>query len=254
MINKRVLVLLFIITGLFIDASYGRDNQEVYFDQGHGQMFLADRENDLDLSGLAKLFINDGFLVRAGNKAFSEEFLSTIDVLIISGPFKSLSPEEVNSVIKFIQGGGKLAVMLHIGPPALELFKALKVDFSNGVIREREGIIEKEPLNFRVSRLKPHKLTKGLKRFNLYGGWAVINSDDSSKVIAETGPKAWVDLDQDKKLSQGDAVQSFGVAVAGNMGNGRFVVFGDDAIFQNRFLVGDNLLIGKRLVEWFKQQ
>lgn len=252
MIKQRVLVLLFFLTSLFFGISCGGDKRVVYFDQGHGELFLADRGETLDLSGLATLFSQNGFIVRTGKENLSEELLSSIDALIISGPFKPLSPDEIDRVIKFIQKGGKISIMLHIGPPAGELLHALEVDFSNGVIREREGFIDNDPLNFKVTHLKPHKLTNGLKQFNLYGGWAVKNSDGRSEVIAETGPTAWVDLDRDKRFSPGDAVQAFGVAVAGKMGKGRFVVFGDDAIFQNKFLVGDNVLLGKRLVEWLK--
>jgi len=40
------------------------------------------------------------------------------------------------------------------------------------------------------------------------------------------------------------------VAVAGRSGKGRFVVFGDDAIFQNKFLTGDNLVLGRNLASW----
>lgn len=247
-----IIVGMFLLVCLLPVISQGADRNVVYFDQGHGQLFLADRGETLDLSGLAGLFSQSGFTVRTGRENLSDELLSTINALVISGPFKSFSTEEIESVRRFIQKGGSISVMLHIGPPAGELLHSLGVDFSNGVIREREGVIDNEPLNFKVTHLKSHELTTGLKQFNLYGGWAVMNSDDQSEVIAETGPTAWVDLNRDKRFSSGDAVQNFGVAVAGKMGGGRFVVFGDDAIFQNKFLVGDNLHLGKKLVEWLR--
>lgn len=143
--------------------------------------------------------------------------------------------------------------MLHIGAPVAELLHRLEVDVSNGVVREREGVIKGESLNFYVTRLASHDLNKGLKQFNLYGGWALLNIGANAAIIAETSPTSWVDLNGDKKFSAGDAVQSFGVAVAGSIGKGKFVVFGDDAIFQNKFLDEVNILLGKNLVEWLTE-
>jgi hypothetical protein len=34
------------------------------------------------------------------------------------------------------------------------------------------------------------------------------------------------------------------------MGKGRYIIFGDDALFQNRFLVGENLFLAGNLVAW----
>ena len=54
-------------------------------------------------------------------------------------------------------------------------------------------------------------------------------------------------------FTQRDAVQSFAVAIAGQSGNGRFVVFGDDAIFQNQFFKGNNQVLGRNLARWLGQ-
>ena len=51
-------------------------------------------------------------------------------------------------------------------------------------------------------------------------------------------------------IRERDAVQSFAVAIAGQSGSGRFVVFGDDAIFQNRFFKGNNQVLGRNLARW----
>jgi len=79
-----------------------------------------------------------------------------------------------------------------------------------------------------------------------------MTSGSSARVIASTSPKGWVDLNGDKKLSTGDVVQAFGVVVDGARGAGRFVVFGDDAIFQNKFLDQQNLRLAHNLASWLK--
>jgi len=118
------------------------------------------------------------------------------------------------------------------------------------VIRERENVIGGDPVNFRVTRFEPHLVTRQLVAFSIYGGWALNNLDNGAIVIARTGPESWIDLNGDRVLGQGDAVQSFGVAVAGRLGQGQFALFGDDAIFQNQFLKDGNLTLARNLVAW----
>ena len=79
-----------------------------------------------------------------------------------------------------------------------------------------------------------------------------MNTAENSQLIASTSPKAWVDFNGDKRLSNGDIVQVFGVVAAGRVGAGRFVVFGDDAVFQNRFLDDSNRQLAINLARWLK--
>ena len=45
-------------------------------------------------------------------------------------------------------------------------------------------------------------------------------------------------------------MQSFSVLVSGPHGSGELAVFGDDAMFQNRFLTGQNLELAHNLAAW----
>lgn len=247
---KFISATLILWMSLFSGISKAGERPVVLFDEGHGQKFLIEKSGPLDLSNLSELFKQKGLTVKSSSAKISDDVLSGASALVISGPFIPFSVEEIDSIVNFIKRGGRLCIMLHIGQPVVELLHRLEVDVSNGVIREREGVIEGETLNFHVTRLADHELNKGLKQFNIYGGWALMNIGDNAGVIAETGPTSWVDLNGNKRFSAGDAVQSFGVAVAGTIGKGRFVVFGDDAIFQNKFLDDVNILLGKNLVEW----
>lgn len=226
----------------------------VLFDEGHGQKFLVQRSGELDLSGLASVFSQRGSSVRTINEPLSSQSLSGADVLILSGPFSSLSEQEMTAIRDFIEKGGRLSVMLHIGVSVIPLLQSLGVDVSKGVINEQKGIIGDDPHNFQVSNLKKHPITRGLEQFSAHGVWAIMNFTGSVKIIALTSDYAWVDLDGNRKLSAGDAVQAFGVVVAGNFGKGRFAVFGDDAIFQNKFLTGDNLDLARYLADWLTGQ
>jgi len=225
----------------------------ILFDEGHGQRFVVAGEGALDLSTLGGVLREQGSDLRRHAGPLTDAALAGVAGLVISGPFAPVSAEEIAVIRRFVEGGGALAVMLHIGPPLAGLLHEFGVDFSNGTIRESEGVIGDEPLNFQVSRLEEHPLFQGMERFSLYGGWALVSFDERSRVIASTGPKAWVDLNGDRKPSAGDATQSFGVAVAGQLGAGRFVVFGDDGLFQNRFIDADNRKLAANLGRWLTE-
>jgi len=222
----------------------------VLFDEGHGQPFVIAGERPLDLSALAGVFSAAGYEVRSAKQPFDAALLADCDAVVISGAFQALQAEEIAVMQEFIARGGGLAVMLHIAPPLAGLLQVLEVDFSNGTLREHEQVIGGNPQDFRVSNLSSHPLTAGLSDFALYGVWALRGTAPTVAVVAQTGPHGWVDLNHDGKFGTGDPVQPFAVVVAGTAGEGRYVVFGDDALFQNRFLEGNNRLLAENLARW----
>ncbi len=225
----------------------------VLFDEGHGERFLIEKQGTLDLSGLADVFRAQGVRVQSSGEGLTDARLSAVDAVVISGAFASFTSAEIDATSRFLKGGGRLSVMLHIPQPVAPLLRLLGVDFSNGVIRERENVIGDDPLNFHVTALRPHPLTRRIEAFDAFGAWALLSQSANATMIAQTSPRAWIDLNGNGRLDQHDAVQSFGIVVAGQLGLGRFVVFGDDAIFQNRFLVGGNATLANNLACWLSK-
>ena len=224
----------------------------VLFDEAHGQPFLASGERPLDLSSLAKVFSTAGFEVRTASQRLDNDCLADVSVLVSSGPFQPYTPEEIAAIKGFVERGGGLAVMLHIAPPATALLHALEVDFANGTLREQSHVLGDNRQDFLVRDLADHPLNAGLKEFAVYGAWALRGTAPGVEVVASTSAHSWIDLNRDGKLSVGDAVQPFGVAAAGTLGRGRFVVFGDDALFQNRYLDDRNHALAGNLVRWLQ--
>ena len=233
-------------------ASVAAAGPVLLFDQGHGQRFTADKEGSLQLSGFAGILKEEGFDVRVGTTTFSAETLSGVDALVISGPFAPLQPAETEAVLAFVARGGRLALMLHIPMPVENLLHLLEVDYSNYVISEQEHVIEGDRRNFRLKNLASHPLFASIDSFSLYGGWALMNIGTKSRVIASTTEKAWADLNGDGRLSTGDAIQEFSMVMDGSRDAGRFVVFGDDAVFQNKFLDQQNRQLARNLANWLK--
>lgn len=251
---KQKSLILFLCMGLLFLAVVQAEAKKptVIFDQGHGQKFVIEKEGELQLSRLSGLLKGKGYNVKIDVGQLNDAALNTADVLIISGAFQPLSPEEINAVIRFVERGGKLCVMLHVPQPLAGLMSRLKIYASNGVIQEQENTINNAPMDFYITNMEKHKITKGLKKIGFHGAWALMTESSTARIIARTGPKAWIDLNRDGKFNGNDARQSFGVIIAGTHGKGRYVIFGDDAIFQNKFLDQENMPLGKNLADWMK--
>jgi hypothetical protein len=140
--------------------------------------------------------------------------------------------------------------MLHIAPPLADLLGMLHIDYANGILHDSSRAIDGNPLNFRTSGLARHPLTAGLTDVAVYGSWALRATAPAIQPLAWSSRNGWVDLQQDGQPGPGDVVGPFAVAATGSSGPGRYVVFGDDAVFQNRYLTGGNLQLADNLARW----
>ena len=234
---------------LALSVSSGAESlPHVLFDQAHGQKFVIEEGGELHLSVLAGVVRQSGATATSSRAPLTDELLRGVAGLVISGPFQLLSADEADAAVRFLERGGRLAVMLHIGSPLAPLLERLDVDFSNAVLHERRNLLDQD-LNFKVTDLSGEALFAGVPEFSLYGGWA-LNPGPSVTSMARTSPEAWVDLDGTRTLSRGDALGPFTVVAGGKRGSGAFVVFGDDAIFQNRYLDGGNRQLALNLAAW----
>ncbi|MDT8440638.1 MAG: DUF4350 domain-containing protein [Desulfuromonadales bacterium] len=222
----------------------------VLFDEGHGQRFLPGQSGPLHLSGLADVLREAGFRVQSTPAPLSHTLLRNVDLLVISGAFTPLQPHEIDAVQAFVASGGGLAVMLHIAPPLAGLLHRLEVDFTNGTLREENHVLGGNPLDFRVTDLAEQPLFVGLDGFAVYGSWALRGTVPRVAELARTSARSWVDLNRNDRLDNGDGQQPFAVLVGGSLGDGRFAVFGDDALFQNRYLDQDNRQLAINLARW----
>ena len=245
----KLMCIMVLICGAL--ATRGEAAQTVLFDTGHGERFLIGEKGPLQLSGFAEICQAAGIKVATLTKPVSDDALAGIDGLVISGAFTPFKEEEIDALIRFMIRGGKVSVMLHIAPPLDSLLTRLGISYTNGVIREQEGIIDGQPQDFKVRRFGSHPVLKGISDFSLYGVWGLTSMDERSRNVAMTSPRAWIDLHHNKVQTK-DETASFAVLCAGEVGTGGFLVFGDDAIFQNKFLDAKNKALAVNLAAWLK--
>lgn len=245
-----VAVLLFAMTCTAVAAN---KTPVVLFDEGHGEQFLPLKEAPLALTELGKIFTAEGFTIRSAKEPLTPALLAEVDAVVISGPFAPFTPEEIEALYTFVEKGGRLSIMLHVAPIISKLLARFDVVHANGVIREEASAqIDGEALNFHVARLEKEPLFTGIDHFAVYGCWALSTEGKSARIVASSGDRSWIDLNKDRSYSEQDAMQSFGIIALGEVGKGNFVIFADDAIFQNRFLIDSNRQLAENLVERLK--
>jgi hypothetical protein len=242
--------LLLLTMWIVLAAEFALAAPVVLFDEGHGQPFHAQGQGPLDLSLLAGRFAAAGFDVRVATEPLDRVPLPDAAALVISGAFKPLTADERTAVQGLLARGGSLAVMLHIAPPLAGLLEMLHIGYANGILHDSSRAIDNNPQDFRVSGLARHPLTSGLADFAVHGSWALRATAADIQPLAWSSRNGWVDLERDGQPGPGDVVGPFAVAATGSYGPGRYVVFGDDALFQNRYLAGGNLQLADNLARW----
>lgn len=224
----------------------------VLFDQGHGQHFLIDGAEPLGLSALAAEVRAQGLTPKPLTGWITPAALREAVALVVSGPFQLIHEAEEEAIVDFVARGGRLCLMLHIAEPVRPLLQSLGVAATVAPVREQINQIGDNPLAFRVVNFAGHPVTAGVKSFNVNGCWGLANQTAASQVLAWSSPRAWSDMDHDGKMGPDEPPATLGVMVGGKLGRGAFLVVGDDAVFQNRFLTEGNLKLAKNLAVWLK--
>ncbi len=240
-----------LMTGWFITPVPAVE-RVVLFDQGHGQRFLIEGDEPLGLAALAAAFRGQGLSPRVETGGITPESLRQATALVLSGPFQPIGETEMKTIENFLTRGGRLCIMLHIADPARPLLQELGVAVTGTPIREQRNLIGGDPLEFRVTNLVAHPVTAGLAAFTVKGCWGLRNMNGGSRVLAWSSPGTWSDLNGDGRMGPDEPTMPQGILVGGERGKGAFLVFGDDAIFQNRFLTEGNLQLARNLAVWLK--
>lgn len=224
----------------------------ILFDQGHGQRFLIQDEGELGLSKLKSVFIKQGYDVIQSTSLLTSDILQGVDVVFISGAFSDFSLDEIQVIENFLYEGGKLCITLHVGPLNGMLLSRLNVNVSNVVVKESQNLIDHNPLNFRVEIINKHPIFESVASMNFYGSWALKGMSPDIDELLYTGQQAWLDINRNNHRELGEPIGQWSVTVAGILGKGEYVVFADDAIFQNQYLTDMNLSIANNLAIWLR--
>lgn len=250
---------LFLFSSLPTDslAAKGGDSKKAergstVFDLSHAEIFSPVETGPLHYSTFYEGFTKAGENVSVSVVKVTPESLKGVKTFVLAGPSRDLWPDEIEALVKFVNNGGNLLVLLHISKPVARLTEPFGIVVSNFVISEREGLINGQSQDFLVTDLKDHPVTKGVKGIAVYGTWGLMTEKKASTVAA-TSKKAWADLNRNRTFDKDEPVQSFGVVAVAESGRGKVVVVADDAPFANRFInEAGNKRFSDNIIRWFK--
>jgi len=225
----------------------------VVFDAGHTEIFSPVKDGPLNYSSFYAMWKSSGEEVGLNKEPVTAARLSKVRTYIIAGPAQQFTREEVATLEGFVRGGGNLLVLLHISPPVAQLTNAFGILVSNFTIGESEGLIDGKSQDFFVTNFGAHPVSSGLEKIAVYGTWGLM-ANDPAVTVAATTPRAWADMDRNRKFDKGEPQQEFGIVAVSEAGKGKVVVVADDAPFANRFLgEADNKKLADNIIKWFKK-
>ncbi len=234
----------------------------VYFLTGHGERHIADFSEQTGYGSLARILRRDNMAVEPLDLARHDGIPEEAAALIVAGPSRALARMEVDKLRRWLQGGGRLAVMLD--PWTQTGLEELLLDWGvllgSDSVHDREGTFTGRELIFQPA--PDHPITRPLRNLHciFYGARSVepkpghnartdeVPADKArAKSLGATSPHGWAQRDRNQRppvynagIDQPGPV-SVAVAVAKGPPHGehaslprtRLVVFGDSFFLSN---------------------
>ncbi|AFD00170.1 hypothetical protein Mtc_1416 [Methanocella conradii HZ254] len=171
-----------------------------------------------------------------------------VDTLLIIGPANNYNYDESLEVSSFLSRGGTVVVMDDFGASNSMLHAISSPISINSVpLCQHENYYVNMTFPI-ISDVSETPFTRNVSSLVLNHP-AALNVTGDARVIASTSRYAWLDLNHDSMLDDGERTGVYPVAASCDYGNGKLLVFSDADIFINSMLgKGDNRALLKQLL------
>lgn len=173
----------------------------VYYLTGHGELDFTSSAQNGGSSAKSALEA-DNYTLKPLNLASTGKVPSDASALIVAGPTSKLLPQEMTALESYINGGGKLLVMVDKQQqPILGAFaQKYGVDIGNGVIIDPAQSLMNDPLTPLINRYQFSPITKDLPMLIFQAATSVTPSPKpptgwSVQPLAETTSQSWLETD-----------------------------------------------------------
>jgi ABC-type uncharacterized transport system involved in gliding motility auxiliary subunit len=111
-------------------------NKVLYFSAGHGERDLFDSDRSLGYSQLRYLLLQDNYQIKDLALLGGAEVPDDASIVLIVGPRKDFSPDELQGLRKYLTNSGKLIVMLdpYNAPTLVVFLKQYGIEFLDQVL------------------------------------------------------------------------------------------------------------------------
>ena len=208
----------------------------IVFDMGHGEIFGADDTSELGQSEAIARMRAAGYDVIVNPDTLDVADLEGASGLVIAGPMRPLADDEYAAVTSFVEAGGTVLLTIHVPYPVLKVpaHWGLPVD-TRIMMSQSPAFRPEQPSVFSADVIAESPLTEGVKSIIVVSGWPVTPVIPEAQLLVSSRPDTWLTEAGDQQpVPPADAqFASCGVVGVANIGKGRVIVSGDDAIFAN---------------------
>jgi ABC-type uncharacterized transport system involved in gliding motility auxiliary subunit len=239
-----------------------RPEKKIYFTQGHGERSLDSFEQG-DFSQIKQALERDNFTTAPLNLITTRAIPDDAAEVVIAGPTNAFLPEEMDALRAYLDGGGKLFVL--IGPGSQADFNDLLSKYQVSINTNQLVVDPSQPFlnDVRVpvvDKYGSHAITRDLRLATFYPAVGSITIPSSSSgnatvvALAQSSDQSWgntnlqqiqrAETDPKGPLPLAVAIEANPSGAAGSTGQGgaggpqgaRIVVIATPNIVANRFL------------------
>lgn len=257
----------------------------IYFLEGHGERSTeVSEENGFSLAKdeLGKL----GYEVKNQQLALADNFPKDCALLVIPGPEKDLLPNELDTVKKYLEEGGRVFFMVdpQTAPGLVPYFAKFGFKLENDIIFDRPTIFGGDYLMPMMSEIASHEITKNFRYVTYYPLARSVDVIDpkpdgvvTSQVLGKTTEDAYSkkdfvlkkgmtvkDIAFDAKTDRRGPIPLAGIATlkpktsaepGKPSAEGRLALFGDSDFASNRYYgEGGNGNLFLNTVNWLTEE
>jgi|Deesub1362A_J573_1020465.scaffolds.fasta_scaffold00549_3 hypothetical protein len=229
----KVIYIIFMISLPFCGCAGGgvSDEKTVIWDSAHMPVFSID-----SFTEFVTILGGQGLSVKSSNEVLTDV---KGKALIIVGQTHMYSADEINGILKYVNGGGKVIIMTHI-PPKMNLnplLNELGFNVSSNIL-----LNESNSTSVVADVFEKSTLTDGLNRLVFFGCYYT----DNAIVKCE----CYADRDGDK-VADREEKGEYGVVGYRKIGKGEVLVITDDALIMDGLINhADNKKFAENIAKW----
>jgi ABC-type uncharacterized transport system involved in gliding motility auxiliary subunit len=254
--------------------------KKIYFLTGHGEYDYEKTRIDVGASKIKAPLKREYYEVAKLNLLEKKEIPADCSILVIFGPKKELVEEEIKTIKKYVEEGGKLFLLLDPkpGPDLNELVKDWGVKIRDDLVVDKSLHFQRNPIIPAIFHYGFHQITKELREKKIMSMFPVARSlkptykgDFTFSKLLETTPQSWGEtvVDLTKRPEQGEDEPKgpliIGAALKKNITkkeegeekkfSARVVIIGDADFASDRCLnIWGNLDIFMNAINWLAEE
>lgn len=227
----------------------------VGFLSGHGER-LMDGKDRSGFGFASERLRLAGYELRVLDLSAAMNVPADVDLVVVAGPVSPLFDQEHAAMERYAASGGRLLVMAEAPEPSRRTLAVLGARISDQNVNDAVFAPGAGPSSPMITAYPANPVTAGVGSGAIFHGVHALAGepgDESFGAVVTSSDKSWLDMDGNTSRDDGERTASYVIAVAvtGENGRPRAVVFGDADFASNAYIVNEaNAGLFLNAVEW----